>query len=175
MGKHYKNLKNQMKPKNRCLYYYCHSGRTLTGRISQTFRGPLALDVAGRQLDILYRTYRRLTEKAPEAPPPVLGAPDLPVRAVRRGHHPARAQHGGPACVPGAQGHAGLPGPAPGSRRLPAHDPGSQRPGPTLCKQRSTREMDTEVAVSTVLSAGECGRLPFIIPGPKHGVERPSR
>lgn len=34
--------------------------------------------------------------------------------------------------------------------------------------------MDTEVAVSTVLSAGECGQFPFIIPGPKHGAERPS-
>ena len=76
--------------------------------------------------------------------------------------------------MPGAQGHTGLPGPAPRSCCLPAHDPGSQGPGPTLCKQRSTREMDTEVAVSTVLSAGECGQLPFIIPGPKHGAERPS-
>ena len=80
-------------------------------------------------------------ENARGAPSPQQ-PPALPVHAVRCGHHPVRGQHGAPACVPGTQGHAGLPGPAPGSHRLPAHYLGSQGPGPTLCKQTSTGEME---------------------------------
>ena len=140
-----------MKPKNPCLYYYCHSVRTVLGTEQGEFhKHPGAHSQQTWQADswTSYTGHTDGRQKRPRRrPPPVLEAPDLPVRAVRRGHHPARAQHGGPARVPGAQGHAGLPGPAPGSRRLPTHDPGSQGPGPTLCKQTSACEMDTEAAV----------------------------
>lgn len=60
------------------------------------------------------------------------------------GHHPARGQHRAPARVPGAQGHTGLPGPAPRSHGLPADYPGGQGPRPTLCKRRSRKEMVSE-------------------------------
>lgn len=64
--------------------------------------------------------------------------------------------------MPGAQGHTGLPGPAPRSHGLPADYPGGQGPGPTLCRQRSTGEMVSQktVGASMVLTSGsvaQCG------------------
>lgn len=157
-----------MKPKNPCLYYYCHSSRIVLGTEQGEFhKHPGAHSQQTWQADswTSYTEHTDGRQKSPRRhPPPVLEPPDLPVRAVRGGHHPARAQHGGPAHVPGAQGQC--PGAAAcqhtirEARGLAPHS--ANRQAPVRWTQRR-------------LSAGECGRLPFIIPSPKHGAERPSR
>lgn len=105
-------------------------------RLSERTRG-------GRQsdADMSYGTYHGPDRKGRRGAFLASRPRDLPVHAVSGRHHPLWRHHGAPARVPGAQGHTGLPGPAPRSRGLSADDPGGQGPRPTLCKQRSTGEM----------------------------------